>query len=161
MIIRWDENPLRTRVELDDSDRARLRLAVHVELLRRRIYATYFELEREGGSKKYAMGTLNIGGLEAAPLKETLDELQAEYEAALQDEHYGDCVCQAVSCEKCHAESLLEIDTIGGLGNHDGHQIQKHFTGTLIEAIDHNAAVWLRKYRDEHFPDKGADNACQ
>jgi hypothetical protein len=48
---------------------------------------------------------------------------------ALQDFHLGDCTCDACRCIKCHAESLLGIDTIEGLGKHSARKIFGAFGG--------------------------------
>lgn len=49
------------------------------------------------------------------------------YLNALNDSHSGDCTCQSYSCDKCHAESLLDINTIEGLGKYEAYQINNAF----------------------------------
>jgi hypothetical protein len=162
MKITWTENPLETRVELDEADKKLLFAKLKAEYLEDLIFSAHFELKSE----------------------KAVDELVADYTQELLSKHIGDCTCVPCSCTKCRAESLLEIDTIRGLGKHSSYKIDSAFSGgvSIDEAVrrlenyqptyDPNskwprsdweqhvprwieegkrARAWLVAYRDEHF----------
>lgn len=157
MKILWAENPLETRVELDDADRLLLRERIRVEYLKDLIYNAYFTLKPLEGAEipdrerieraflaldvDYVFDDETHGG---KSFDMYLDEQLAYYTAALTEKHDGDCVCFPCSCLKCHAESLLGIDTIKGLGKHPATKISAAFGGgrSLDEAVE-----WLSRYQ--------------
>jgi hypothetical protein len=140
MKINWSQNPLHTKVELDESDRERILLYLQNELHTDLLCDLNMRLEGKLGQK--------------VPI--TVDEIRAKvsgwgnicdmtiehedvkaYEGYLQESHGGDCTCWAASCMKCHAEGALGINTIKGLGKHSANKIMGAFSGgkTIDEAI--------------------------
>lgn len=140
--IAWAPNPLRTIVSLDEVGRLLLWHRLKIEDLEERIATATFELEaehrktdREGKERTLAeraaaaVQELNLPYVlddeewYGKTLNARIDEQLDRYVASLAEEHVGDCTCVACSCPKCHAEGLLGIDTLGGLGKHAGHKI--------------------------------------
>lgn len=116
MHIHWDINPLKSKVILD---------SVHIKLLKALIAVEYqqeIQMPIEGSSPKKALEAMillsefsqkNESGVSNFDIEVTrqLDQMTS----ALQDPHFGDCVAESGPCLKCHAESLLDVDTIKGL----------------------------------------------
>ncbi len=148
MIIRHKSNPLRTVIELNDHDRTILRLKLEIEELENRVYGAYVCLEDGDASK--ALARLNVRGLEDEPLAKRLDIMMRYSLEALNEEHMGDCVCEPCSCSKCHAENLLGIDTIEGLGKHAANHIRSAFGDN--RGID-EAIAWLTDYQPQPSPE--------
>lgn len=197
MKITYNENPLHTRVELDETEKLALWHKIKYEdLIENLLIEAHFCLKqgdikraKEAVDPKYYLADSDN---EKTQLDKNVDELLEYYILALNSGHAGDCTCVPASCAKCHAESLLGIDTIKGLGKHLAHKINSAIEkeGTLEGAIAYlenyqpvktsiwdkisyinfkshiprwkseaaDAAMWLRNYRDEHFPeDKRVD----
>ena len=137
MKIEWNVNPLETKVFLDDPDRKYLRLAIRLEAALAALGAiSYTRLLEEKEKpedieryKKYVNEYTDIA-YDEDHKSEEIDEKIKMYEEELQIGHMGDCVCFACSCMKCWAESLLGIDTIKGLGQHEGNKIDMCFVDT-------------------------------
>lgn len=143
MRIVWQPNPMRTRVELDEADKRVFRLSIKVEELEERLSSAHFDLDpamREWAQKalkrdesleacveraRYHLRSATEEGEKA--LEERVDMLLSHFLEELAGEHDGDCTCVPCSCSKCHAESLLGIDTIEGLGKHPGSKISGMF----------------------------------
>ncbi len=57
----------------------------------------------------------------------------------LNTQHMGDCTCVPCSCMRCHAEEMLGINTIKGLGKHQASKVLGAFgkdgNRTIDEAI--------------------------
>ena len=135
MKIEWNQNPLETKVFLDDSDRKYLRLAIQFEAATSAI--SYRDLANKKETpedieryKKYVDYYDRIVFLENAEHEAELDEEVKNYEEDLQGYHIGDCTCFPATCSKCWAESLLGIDTIAGLGKHEGSAIDSCYWNT-------------------------------
>lgn len=56
-----------------------------------------------------------------------VEQLFACFIEDLRSTHGGDCTCVPCSCSKCYAEGILGIDTIHGLGKHEGSNIFRAF----------------------------------
>ena len=197
MKITYDENPLNTIVELDEHDTEVLWLKIKIDQMMWRLHSAHFYLtERE----KYNNFDLDKarqecdldyfyneeGGNENSKINQRVDEIMEYLVDALKNAHCGDCTCVPMSCDKCHAEELLGINTTKGLGKHEGSMIfgafgegpknnwtkqrsvhevivylenyepkadwegwEAHADRWKAEAAE--AAIWLKKYRDEHF----------
>lgn len=147
MKIIYKQNPFRTEVLLDKNEKLEFHKKVYQYLSEED-----FELTEE-----------------------QKEEIYNNYLKELTEEHGGDCTCAPCSCPKCHAESLLEIDTIQGLDKHSAYKIQRFFRthSSIDEVIKelHNyepelqfdgsekyiprwkeeaaeALVWLQHYKD-------------
>ncbi len=173
MKIVWAPNPLRSVVELDEHDkrwfRERLR-SLHLEEL---ISSAHLDLDPKHREWLASIGkgqtleetatrafrTLDVGFVlgeerNGTTLDAALDERLKCHLGALTDEHFGDCVCLPCSCVKCHAESILGIDTVKGLGKHEASKIGWAFKGesdgedvTIDEALSK-----LKAYRLTYTP---------
>lgn len=176
MKILWTENPLETRVELDDADRLLLRERIRVEYLKDLIYNAYFTLKPLEGAEipdreriERAFLALDVYYVfddetrDGKSFDVYLDEQLAYYTAALTEKHCGDCTCVPASCSKCYAESLLGIDTIRGLGKHSAYKIDSAFAGgaSIDEAVERLAnyqpkydpnSKWPREDWEKHVP---------
>ena len=126
MKITYTPNPLRTTIELDEFEKKEFWYKIKIEQLMWKIW----------GAKFHTDPTYQFYNLERAreelefdedELNKRVDELCQYYLKNLLDIHCGDCTCVPASCDKCHAESLLEIDTIKGLGKHEGSKISAAF----------------------------------
>lgn len=158
MKIVWAENPLETRVELDEADKKLLFARLKAEHLEDMIFSAHFELNSEKpvdervARAQRALDVYYISDdreLNGKTLTQWLDELVADYEQELLSKHVGDCTCVPCSCTKCRAESMLEIDTIRGLGKHSSYKIDSAFSGgaSIDEAIRK-----LENYRPTYDP---------
>jgi hypothetical protein len=164
MHIIWNPNPLATVVELDEYDRQILRLKIEIDLLRNRMYRAHFDLDptmraqrNEPPGKRRTLDeavTAAIASLDVAftdgegerrgkTWEQLLDAELADHIRELAGIHFGDCTCEPCSCLKCRAESLIGVNTLAGLGKHEGSHVADAFTArldaivpTLDEAID-------------------------
>jgi len=186
MRIIWNPNPLLTAVELDDADKKLLWHQMKVHVLEERISEADFDLDPE--HQKWCRDALKdrcpvdfvaeaqksldypfICGDEKRNDK-TFDEYITEradvYAAELLLGHSGDCTYVPCSCLKCHAEAMIGVDTIPGLGKHEASYIGSASDGrTIDEAIVYlrhahvprwieeakRAHAWLVAYQREHF----------
>jgi hypothetical protein len=147
MHIHYHPNPLQTVIELESHDLERLRLKLTIDDLQDRIYGAHFHLE----PGKYfdveaAIRSLDVHSLEEEPFERKIDRLVDICVDELRGQHIGDCTCQPCSCMKCHAERLLGIDTIKGLGKHAAHKIDTAFA---VERSLDEAIAWLDDYKPE------------
>lgn len=71
--------------------------------------------------------------------------------------HMGDCTCIPMTCNKCLAESLIGVDTLEGLGKHEGNYLSEIFKNTLTakEALERAKSKYNLKrdgtWRDAHI----------
>jgi len=147
MKIIYNENPLRTVVELDENDRRILWFKIKVEELQNKLFdvhfnlteGEYFNLER---ARKDAdpVAYLQEVDQEKTAIDERVDMLLEHYVQELSGVHVGDCTCQPCSCSKCRAEEILGINTLGSSpGNHELAKIDSAFSKdrSLSEALSY------------------------
>lgn len=136
--IEWAENPLKSKILLDDYGRLRLKCAIAVDSLSDASVLIGLELKGElarNGRRwienyEYANSDIDIDA--------DITEETARCEEYLKDQHCGDCTCAPMSCSRCHAESLLGVWTTSGLGKHEGNNVQSAFSDgreTLAAAL--------------------------
>lgn len=134
MKITWNENPLMTTIELDEHEKTELWYKTKVEQMEWLLHGAhfhltedkpYFDLERAKQECDPEYYIADRG--EKSKLDERVDMIVKEYIEALKGPHVGDCTCVACSCDKCHAEDLLGINTIPGLGKHEAVKIHSAF----------------------------------
>lgn len=150
MKINWHKNPLCTTVELNEQDKRELRWKIRaaelLELLEEaHVYlqdGPQFDLTK---ARKAVSADYYLAEDGASKLDERVDVLLAHFIGELSSNHVGDCTCVSSSCSKCHAESLLGIDTIPGLEKHAAHKIAGAF-GRQNEASLDEAIESLRTY---------------
>lgn len=154
MKIIYEENPLATRVILDDLNKKLLYLKlVEDELVS---YCTSVKLRFEKGSSLYDP---EKGADKAVNFDEEKIEARAkvllDYAISeLQSLHCGDCTCVPASCMKCSAEYLLGIDTMPRLGKHSARKIASAFicdpgkSVTIDQAIEKLANYKILTYEE-------------
>jgi hypothetical protein len=162
MNIRWHQNPLKTTVDLTADE-------VTIFLLRARIMdfesatrLAAFYLEEKGKAKGRYKPDKALSLLRNQ-LGDQLDTEDSSGAAMLRavtcEEHVGDCVCVAMTCDKCMGETLLGIDTVNGLGQHARAKLRGAFgTGgdrpidEVIEALSN-----YRPSKTGHWENMDAD----
>lgn len=150
MKIVYGENPFVTKVLLTDIEKLKLRYDLKVRELENRLYDAYFYLTEE----KYKDEARVLSALDPSyyteeedgvktKLDERVDKLYACFIEDLEEGyHVGDCTCVPCSCSKCHAESMVGVDTIALLGKHEAHVLWEEFMEngndniTCIEVYD-------------------------
>ena len=174
--IEWAQNPLASCVVLTDKGRIRLQLGIAIDYL----YEARASISLALRDKKFHwIEHFEYRGPEDVEM--ILQREAGRCEKDLLDIHCGDCTCVPAPCSKCHAEGMLGVDTIKGLGKHPGHKVQSIFwkgatLGQVIQKLDtepitptwgipkdwaphmerweqerHDAVQWLRAYQQEHF----------
>ncbi len=126
MKINWHENPLKTSISLDELEKNIF--AEKAKIRELKSAAQYASLHLRDKSDKFydpdrAHSLLQFA-LDEDALAERIEDMLGELESGF---HCGDCTCVATSCEKCLAEEILEINTLDGLKQHGGHQIDVLF----------------------------------
>lgn len=143
MKIHWNQNPFRTTIVLDESDRERIVLFIQSEeysdilceldlwlqgKIRTEIEVTLDEVHKE------------ISAWGAICNMKTDDPRVNSIEEDLQHSHGGDCVCWPMTCMRCVAEGAIGVNTLEGLGKHSAHKIMSAFgkdgDRTIDEAIE-------------------------
>lgn len=155
MKITYTPNPLETIVELDETEIEMLRLKIKIEQYEERMFSAHWNLTR---TPEYLAGLPRMKTVEEAraealkdldpsywcdgeptKLDARVDELLQHYLEELKGMHIGDCTCVPCSCSKCHAESVLGIDTLKPFpGKHELHHIQSVFSRWNPETKEHN-----------------------
>ena len=131
MKITYNKNPLFTTVELDENEKKELWYKIKIQEMEEILFSAHFYLEEKYFDLKRAKDDLdpdyycNEEDNKKSKLDERCDMLLETFLSELQSNHIGDCTCVACSCMKCHAEGLLGIDTIKGLGKHTAHKIPR------------------------------------
>lgn len=148
MKIIYNENPLKTVVELDAHDKEVFWLKIKIEELQDRLFDVHFHLEAD--SSHFDLDQARKAADPEAYIQEDddkkltldtrVDMLFESFIKELLGEHCGDCVCQPCSCLKCHAESILGVETLSPRpGKHVLMKIGGSFGKgrTLAEALDY------------------------
>ena len=167
MKIEYAENPLASKIYLDDNEKKLLFWKYKWDLIGDEIYGFYYWMKdpekQKAGLKEYN----NTQGLEAYekleqsmlsdPLNtvyqkldkivDTMLDMQYDESAikdfieALQESHHGDCIRQCCSCLKCYVEDQLDMDyDIPNWHGQCGHTINGAFfkpDQTIEQAIDY------------------------
>jgi hypothetical protein len=185
--ITYTPNPLSTIVELDEPEQRELWYKIALEELTDLLFSVHYQLTHAktpdmDQCKKDVHPDFYLGkdgdteGVKT-PLDGRADRILEHYLEELRGTHGGDCTCFAASCSKCAAEKRVGIDTIAGLGKHQGFLINCGFfyregetwkERSLEDALerlrtyenprpdwveDARAAYeWLLAYRNNHFP---------
>lgn len=182
MEIIYQHNPLLNKVILNDAEKKLLFWKVVQSEFEDEIWSLKFRLEA------YLDHKLDPNEIEHKPLKKYTEEFLAdpirktyekidtlaeemikiEYDEekikyfvdALQEMHDGDCISQPCSCLKCHAESMLDIESMPncpgdiGLGLVYAFQTKDEFVGdkkTIDEAIDYLSNRDYAEYENQEF----------
>lgn len=147
MKITYNENPLKTTVELDEQDKQVFWLKIKVKELEDRLFSTHFSLTSENHfdldqAKKdcHPDDYIQEDDGVRVTVDKRADQMLEAYTKELVGEHCGDCVCAPCSCLKCRAEDILGINTLGTFpGNHELHQVGGAFGKGrgLTEALEY------------------------
>lgn len=155
MRIEYHQNPLRSQVFLDEKDKELFRLKIEQEVLFEALYGVHYHLSKNDSPDiERAKREASLVGDDG--YSKYIDELLEAYTQDLLHGHMGDCTCVPCSCSKCHAEYILGIDTIEGLGKHLAYKIDSAFrredgsSRNINEAIDH-LAIPLSEEPNEHY----------
>lgn len=147
MKITYHPNPLNTTVELEEHERELLLHKIKIRELTDSLFTLYYNLERKPEEVKK---TTKDWQPDIDQINEDAAECLELYLAELKSPHCGDCICVACTCDKCHAEELLGIDTLGPNGKHVNHYINIAFTYREGNEWKHRtpaeALEWLRTY---------------
>lgn len=155
MKITYAQNPLCSTIELSDTEKKEFWYKLKIEeLLQNMSQADFTFSHNEWFNKAIRPRSIEETIAEArkhldyeyhygpddgskSKLDTRIDLLHTVYLEELMSSHAGDCVCFACSCEKCRAEGMLGIDTIKGLGKHQGNWVFSQFRDkeTLAEVI--------------------------
>lgn len=165
MKIIHNKNPLCTIVELDYNEKKELWYKIKIEIMEEWLSSTHFYLEegeyfnlekarKYSNTENYISNDDNV----KSKLDTFSDELLETYISELKSNHCGDCTCVPCSCMKCHAESLLGIDTIPGLNKHAAHYINSAFGYKNYNTIE-QALEYLLNHKP--VKSKGWENATQ
>lgn len=161
MKIIYNENPLRTVVELDEHDRQILWLKVKVKELEDKLFSVHYSLDKEWmngehfsveRARKEADPDYYLQEEdEKTPLDKRVDQLVEHYIQELVGSHCGDCTCVAMSCSKCHAEKIIGVDTLKPYpGKHELAYIDRAFeykvNGVTKQRTLRAALDYLRDY---------------
>lgn len=147
MKIIYNENPLRTSVELDEHDRQVFWLKLKIEELQNSLFEVHFNLGEDNHFNleraRYASDPekyIQEDNQEKVYLDKRVDSLFETYVEELMGTHSGDCTCVPCSCMKCCAEEILGIDTLKPFpGKHELAKIDAAFSKdrSLVEALAH------------------------
>lgn len=149
MKITYTEDPLATIVLLDPVEQEVFRQKIKVEVLEWALFGAEYHLKKDPPEVEKALKELNTEYHAGEEVNKRVDEMLAHYIEELKGYHVGDCTCVACSCSKCHAESILGIDTIKGLGKHPGHKIASVFSR------------WDPKTKEHSLPPVSIDDALE
>lgn len=127
MKILYQQNPLDTIIELDDTDAEILRFKLIIEDLKDRIYIAHEMIDGENPDIMNALKELDSNNFEDETLQDIAKRKISWMIDELKKSHNGDCICVPMSCAKCYAESLLGIHTLKGLGKHQARHINNQF----------------------------------
>lgn len=163
MKIIWNKNPLRTVIELDEFEKKEFWYKIKIKELEEIVTTGHFTLSHhEWHNKAIKPRTLeetvaeamreldpsyvyNEGESEGKGIDARVQELFEYYMADLAGPHVGDCTCVPCSCTKCHAEDILGINTIKGLGKHSAYKVDSAFGKNNERSID-EALEHLKNY---------------
>jgi hypothetical protein len=159
MKINWNENPLRTTIDLNDADKRELWLKIKIKIMEdEHLFEAFYHLE-EGKNFDLEKARLAVnedylfkktGDNKKTKLDRTTDKHFDWYLEALSEEHVGDCTCVPCTCTKCLAEDLVGVNTIEGLRKHEASKVSGAFAD---DRNIHEAVIWLAT----HDPDASAD----
>lgn len=156
MNIIYNKNPLRSTIELDEMEKKLLWHKIKINEMEEMLFSAHFHLQKDKHfdleKAKEAVDPDYYCTDEQSKLDKRCDMLLEHFIEELNSFHAGDCTCVPCSCSKCHAESLLGIDTIKGLGKHSAYKIDGAFGKDNEKSIDEAIEV-LVNYKT---PIKGA-----
>lgn len=117
MKIIYDQNPLKSRVELSDHDLSAMRNKLKLEEIYNYIFDSYYKATDLDKVKSALEDLINSEEDPDSKINKRVEQLMSYYvaELTLGYTHSGDCTKVSCSCTKCAAEDALGIDTVEGL----------------------------------------------
>lgn len=162
--IVWNQNPLLSYVELDDTSRELIRAKMQLALLDDAVYDVLAH-----------NSAVSLDKLQHAAEYEPSNADLKEVESHLRDSHGGDCTGWSISCIKCYYEAMLNTTTISCIGFYELSLIASLYgavskiddvirllskpletenppdlTQIIMAEKQARAAAWLRLYKKEH-----------
>lgn len=189
MKIEYEQNPLKTKVILDEKEKQLLKEKIKYDQLQWAAIELALDIENGRVTKENITSNDSYNKImDEKIIEEESSNLLENAIEALQSSHGGDCICAPATCPKCYAEELLGICTTKDLDKYAGHYINLAFHAkgatTCQEAIDilknynirkedndpeevyqrwnknkNDAIKWLEKYQQDYIPVIGK-NAC-
>lgn len=160
MIINWNQNPFKTKVEIDDRDKHMILLAHQNEEYTNILVSLDFGITGKYKSQKFE--TIDEVAKEIKEweyicnLTAESEDIQAYFDY-LDTEHMGDCTCVPCSCIRCQVEYMLGINTIAGLGKHSAGKVYGAFGKNGDKTLDEVIAILEadKEYiKPDTWPDK-------
>ena len=116
--IHWNENPLRTRVELDyHGEKDQFKLKLEIDIPKDKFFQASYYLNRRQGDidldkARRAVDEKFIFDKDGDEIGESglsrqVDQFFNAYISELAGEHLGDCTCVATSCVKCRQPARI------------------------------------------------------
>lgn len=139
MRIIYNKNPLLTLVELDDNDKKEFWYKIKIKEMEDLLFGAYNFIESDkyqNKVKQYLDPSYYMSEEGKSKLDERCDELLECFLTDLMGAHSGDCTCVPASCIKCHAESILGINTIVGLNKYSANKISAAFGKNNEKSVD-------------------------
>lgn len=148
MRIEFTENPLVTKIYLDEKEKYILEKNLRIEILEDKLVEINYNLEN---GKEVTEEILDI------EIEEELQRMLKLYEEGLLDSHGGDCIKMPCSCIKCWSEQFSEVDTLPSfdsvkfstkIGYETFMLFKEH--NTLDDAIENakdETKAWLTEYK--------------
>lgn len=165
MNILYQQNPLNTIIDLDESDIEKLRLNVHIRELEGIIHLARFYLKDK--SRNFSVKETQDRLDEIDSIDGTVDHTLKYLLESATEGHIGDCTCFPASCTKCMLEDFLGIDTLeySTLGKHGFSTINEVFytlgdNTTCTQAIDYLKNNPLTKDSPNNWTDQEAWAKC-
>lgn len=150
----WKENPLASRIILDERGKEEFRLRALVKFMSDGAVGISVALDEdtrvfsvEEARREAARMWDNESKSDAEVRSNLIERYNVEsYLSALQEEHCGDCIHVPCSCIKCWAEEIAGTDTIAGLRG--GYSVANAFKKavTLQQVID---SIESRSYQPD------------
>jgi len=150
MEIIWNPNPLKSVIVLTEDEKKQFILRRRIEDIIEDVGYAHYLLKNEKVDQQKIEALLQAAmHVYEEPLPDDDD-----YLPHLAERHMGDCVCVACSCSKCHAEDLLGVSTIEGLGKHAAHKIEVAFDkeGATLDSVIEGLATYKVGPRPETWP---------
>ena len=143
MKIDYHQNPLRSQVFLDETEKKLLKANIKNEMLLEALAAVWYEFRKTEPPSliKIKEEVSFFDDDEDGVLSTRVDDLYDVYIKELEESymHIGDCTCVPATCYKCLAEEHAGVDTIEGLGKYLASKIDRAFkdsSTSIDEAID-------------------------
>lgn len=137
--VEWADNPLASRIVLDDYGRLLLRYAIAKDAIHSACVLIHMDKTQDPPSKGRWVDQFDFS---SEDIEAQITRTAEWCEKALLDVHCGDCTCVPATCIKCYAEEFIHVNTIHNLGKHPGHYVECAFGDgrtTLEEALH-----WMR-----------------